>query len=310
MNGHPRHPGTEALAEFRAGVIDGTRGEQVAAHVAACPQCASVSERLGEVTTALASIPAPTMPRDLEARIASALAAEAARRDPAAVESASPDLTAASVGAVPSSEGSPGGVSPVPRPVTTPSPATARRRSRRRPAWQRSVTAPLGVFAAAAAYLVLAFVGYWLSGPGHQAAPSVASGGPAHAGQHNPAGQPGAHRLTPPLTPAIGGPASSSFVVQVAATNFSKSTLQAQVRQQLTPGSGESGGSRALPSRSLVACVMHVTGDRTPKLVEEARYQSQPAYVIAVPDHAWVVARGCTPAHPEMLTSVALASGR
>src|SRR5215510_5351674 len=75
-----RHPDTEALAEYRAGLIGGFRRRQLAAHVAGCAQCASVSERLDAVGSVLASAPAPAMPDEVERRIAAALAAEAAAR--------------------------------------------------------------------------------------------------------------------------------------------------------------------------------------------------------------------------------------
>jgi hypothetical protein len=60
------------------------------------------------------------------------------------------------------------------------------------------------------------------------------------------------------------------------------------------------------PSKSLVGCVQRLTGDARPELVEQATYQSQSVYMIAIANRAWVVAHGCTAANPEMLASVAL----
>src|SRR5690242_21785517 len=79
-----RHPDTEALAEYRAGLIGGLRRGRVAAHVAGCAQCASVSERLDAVGSMLASVPAPAVPDEVERRITAALAAEATARQSAA----------------------------------------------------------------------------------------------------------------------------------------------------------------------------------------------------------------------------------
>lgn len=139
MNGHPRHPGTDELAEFRAGVTDQARGEQLTAHLAECPDCASGNERLEQIPLILASIPSPALPGDVETRIIGALTAEAARRSSPA-----------------------SGSSPA---------AMSRRRS--------PVIAPLQGIAAVAACLVLAFVGFWLSDSGHPAHPSAAKGGAA-----------------------------------------------------------------------------------------------------------------------------------
>src|SRR5215469_16710707 len=74
------HPGTEALAEYRAGLIGGFRRRRLTAHVAGCGQCASVIERLDAVGSVLASVPAPAVPDEVESRIAAALAAEATAR--------------------------------------------------------------------------------------------------------------------------------------------------------------------------------------------------------------------------------------
>jgi hypothetical protein len=62
------------------------------------------------------------------------------------------------------------------------------------------------------------------------------------------------------------------------------------------------------PSRSLVGCVMHLTGDIPPAFVDRATYQSQPVYVIAISDEAWVVGIGCTAAQPALITSVNLST--
>lgn len=334
MNGHPRHPGTGELAEFRAGVTDGVRGDQVAAHLAECLECASVAERLGEVPALLASVPAPAMPADVEARITSALTAEAARRPAAPVDTTAPDAAAPDPAPADSA-----GSSPPPDPAIPLSSAPQRRRpARRRASRRRAVTAPLGALVATAACLVLAFIGYQLSGTGHPAGSSTASGGSAslHAGTNSPAGAqaPGMRpdsRNPATRSPAMGPASSAAFVVFVSTTNFRKATLQEQVRQQLSAGHstgpaaspGTSGSAGPIkpsagaapttgvnrwvsPSKPLVGCVMRLTRNARPELVEQASYQSRPAYMIAMANHAWMVERGCTAANPELLASVAL----
>ena len=61
-----RHPDAEALARYQAGDVDGFRGRRLAAHVADCARCASVTDDLAAVSTLLASVPAPSMPDAVE----------------------------------------------------------------------------------------------------------------------------------------------------------------------------------------------------------------------------------------------------
>jgi hypothetical protein len=188
------------------------------------------------------------------------------------------------------------------------------------------MTAPLGVLVAAAACLMLAFVGYRLSGTGHPATSSAVGGGTSSLnsrGNAQASGAPGARRHT--FNPATGtsmGPTTVSFVVLVSRTNFQKATLQAQVIQQMaapqntdpaaSPGSSVSTGPGSLltPSAQLIGCVKRLLGSTRPALVEEASYQSLPVYVIAMPSRVWVVARSATAADPKVLASAALPHGR
>lgn len=265
MNGHPRHPGTGELAKLRAGATDQAHGERLTAHLAECPDCVSVSERLDQVPLLLASIPPPALPGDVETRIAGALSTEAARRNSSVLSRL--------------------------RSVSS-WPAKGRRRS--------PVTASLTGIAAAAACLVLAFVGFWLSDTGHRASPPAAQGGAAHPRPDIPvSGMPDMHNAN--LSP-------DPFAVIVSTTNFRPSALQAQIARQFAVAGH--GGTRIFPSKSLVGCVMRLAGPTAPAFVEEATYQFQPVYVIAVPDHAWVIARDCTPGHPTVLVSVALPPAR
>jgi len=71
-----------------------------------------------------------------------------------------------------------------------------------------------------------------------------------------------------------------------------------------TPGGGAT--PEVAPSKSLVACVLHVTGNMPPAFVDRGTYQAKPVYVIAVSDEAWVVGIDCTATRPAVITSVLL----
>jgi hypothetical protein len=75
MNGHIDADG---LAEFRVGLITGRRQREIAAHLATCAQCASLADRLAEVSMLLAAVPAPAMPDAVSARLQAAFDAESA----------------------------------------------------------------------------------------------------------------------------------------------------------------------------------------------------------------------------------------
>ncbi|MCL2582323.1 MAG: hypothetical protein FWE35_07690 [Streptosporangiales bacterium] len=289
MNGLPRHPGTEEIAEFRAGITDGARGDLVAAHLAECLDCSSVSARLERLPLILAAFPQPALPASVEARVMAALAAESRR--------IAPDGTAGRLIEVGPASAAPGTRLPgLPGlPEGGPPPWFTRQR--------RILIAPLGVLIAAAACLLLAFVGLRLSGQGHP-------GGPAAGGRATPARE----RVS---AGGIAGPRENStspvlrerpFPVLVSSANLQGPTLQAQVRHQLTVGPGAD--NQVTPPRTLVGCVDQLTAGSRLTLVEEATYQSRPVYVIATRNRAWVVGRACTPAHPAVLASVALSPGR
>jgi hypothetical protein len=325
------HPDVEALANLRAGLVRGIHGRRIAAHVARCERCAQLSDQLSAVTWALASVPATSMPDAVGQRIGAAIAAEAAAR-----RAASPKT---------GSVADPSATSLVPASPAAASPAAERRHARRwspRPALGfaglRLRLSPIQMLAPVAACLLLAGLGYLLSMPGPARMPS--SAGPASAPRPAAAGSPkgsisrGPGRAISP-TSAAGG--NSAFIITVSGTRYQESTLRAQVSNQLakqalgssnislapvstgtpgseinksSPGNQEGGTGRPntgiVPSRQLVDCVMHLTRDVPPALVQRATYQTEPAYVIAVPDRAWVVHPSCTAAKPALITSVAL----
>ena len=201
--------------------------------------------------------------------------------------------------------------------------------------WQ-PIAATVVPVAACMALLGLA-LGYLHSGGGR---PSQAAGAPrlTSAGASSPSGPPSAGG--PRLRPAAIRPHGSAFMVTDTNTRYRKSTLPTQVRNRLaaegaapgrqptdtrsapvpatgsgdgvpnsrpataagTPGGGAT--PEVAPSRSLVACVLHVTGNVPPEFVDRGTYQAKPVYVIAVPDEAWVVGIDCTAARPAVITSV------
>lgn len=303
MSGHSHHPGTDDLADFLAGQMRGLRGKRVAAHVAQCRACASVSDRIGAVSPELAAAPPLTIPRQVDRRIMAAILTEAATRDAEAQRA--------------------GSAVPVRR-RTRP----ARLFSRRVPVF--SLTVPLGALVPAVMCLLLAVAGYLLAlpaAPGSHRA-SAAPGAAGSGAQHD--------------VPGAGRGSAAVFFVTVSHTDFRATTLQTQVQQQLQArtsapvvparsgtgaqsvvpqdGAAHQGSASASPSArtgtahltppgSLVGCVMHLTRDQEPAMVDRASYQSRPAYIIAVADHAWVVPLNCTAAHLSVIRSVALSPG-
>jgi hypothetical protein len=327
------HPDADALANFRAGLVEGIRGRRIAAHVTRCERCAQLSDRLSAVTWELASVPLPSLPDAVEQRIGAAIAAEVAARQVGS-------LTAGSR-ADPSAD-SPAPAGPEPACPAAAKPRRARHWSPRRalgPVGPRLRLSPLQMLVPVAACLLLAGLGYLLSAPRPSGTPSSAGQVPApsvSASGKGPITRGPRRAITPTggIEPALGGN-SAAFLVTVSGIRYRKPTLRAQVSSQLarralapsvgpapvttgTPGSENSPGDQTggsanrsnttrVPSRSLVGCVMHLTGNVPPVLVQLATYQGEPAYVIAVPDQAWVVHPSCTAARPALITSVALA---
>lgn len=73
------HPDAETIAEYQAGALAPwrvLRRRRIAAHLARCQECASVSRRLSAVTAVLAATPALAMPIDVAERLTVVLAAQ------------------------------------------------------------------------------------------------------------------------------------------------------------------------------------------------------------------------------------------
>jgi hypothetical protein len=288
------HPDATALAEYKAGLTGGRRARRLAAHVASCASCASVNDQLAAVTTVLASAPEPAMPDAVESRIMAALATEAALVTPHDTEAAH-DTAAKRDTALHPVGGDGGG-------------------SRRRPGGGRSGPGnrwlrPAVLASAAAACLVLFGGVYGIahlsSGSSSSSAASSAAGSAAAGSESSPlagAQAPGTHTR---LEPADSAPAAA-FAVTASGTNYQSATLAQQVRAQLARPAKTAAlpAAEAAPSAQLSACVLHLTGQMRPSLVDRATYQGKPAYVIAVTNWAWVVGTGCTASNPELIASV------
>lgn len=311
-----RHPDTDAIASLAAGFVSGLRARRLAAHVASCDRCAAVSEQLGAVSSMLASVPVPALQQDVGRQISAAIATEAAAR--AAAPSAA-DTTPAGVGA---DRGATGGLSP------SPSPGPRHARSRGQGSLRLRPAMAIGPVVAC----LLAGFGYLLS---HVGASSSSSEPVSAAAPHSSAAASSSASSGPvrKAEPANGRPVEAFSVVN-SGIRYQAATLPAQVggelktvndqqRGELTPvpsasatkapvsssaasGTGSAGGKVAAPSQTLVGCVLQVTGNIRPSLVDRAFYQGKPVYVIVVRDKAWVVGRGCTASDTELITSVSL----
>jgi hypothetical protein len=299
------HPDATALAEYRAGLTGGRRGwrpRRLAAHVASCPSCASVDDQLAAVTTVLASAPEPAMPDAVESRIMAALATEALATE-APVTETPHDTEAAHRTAAKRDTAL--------RPVGGDGGGSRRRPGGGRPGPGNRWLRPAVLASAAAACLVLFGGVYGIahlsSGSTSSSAASSAAAGSAAAGSGSSplagAQAPGTHTR---LEPADSAPAAA-FAVTASGTNYQSATLAQQVRAQLARSAKTAlPAAEAAPSAQLSACVLHLTGQRRPSLVDRATYQGKPAYVIAVTNWAWVVGTGCTASNPELIASVGL----
>jgi hypothetical protein len=295
-----RHPDATTLAEYKAGLTGGRRARRLAAHVASCDSCASVNDQLAAVTAVLASAPEPAMPDAVESRIIAALATEAAPVTETPHDTEAAHGTAAKRDTALRPVGGDGGG------------------SRRRPGGRSGRSGPgnrwlrPAVLASAAAACLVLFGGVYgiahlSSGSSSSSAASSAAGTAAAGSESSPlagAQAPGTHTR---LEPADSGQAAA-FTVTASGTNYQSATLARQVRAQLARPATTAAprAAEAAPSAQLSACVLHLTGQMRPSLVDRATYQGKPAYVIAVTNWAWVVGTGCTATNPELIASVGL----
>lgn len=77
----PTHPPLAELAEWDAGLLDPKRSAMRADHLAGCGPCAGALADVRAVSRRLATVPSPTMPAAVAARLDSVLAGEVDRRE-------------------------------------------------------------------------------------------------------------------------------------------------------------------------------------------------------------------------------------
>ena len=296
MRRHSAHVDANVLAELSAGLISGKRATRIHAHLAGCQHCARLSAGLAEIGTLLASVPSPAMPDSVTRRLNATLAREAAERSARVAAPAGPASQIAPDRVLNFRGGA----------------SRGRRRSFTSPAAARA-------FAAAAAACVVAAGGYTVV--------RLTSNGPGPSSGHNQAGAP-LHSATssgPAALPFIQSPADGStgtnilsFKVIDSGIDYRASTLRSQITGELgqvaTRGPARSSGADVLhaPSSQQYGCVMDVTGDIEPALVDSARYNGSPATIIALAhvgnqvSQAWVVGPACSADNTDILEHVTL----
>ncbi|HSS88077.1 MAG TPA: hypothetical protein VLL69_02070 [Streptosporangiaceae bacterium] len=287
------HPDDETIAAFREDLLPARRTARIAAHLAECPRCAEVDAQLAAVTAALARTPTPPMPASLAARLDAALAAEVAARSAAGASAGHADPAEGAVPAGPADRAAPPaarahrgpGTGPGhagPRP-SGPGPTGPGRRAGRPRAGSRL---SLRIAAAAAAVVVLAGGGYAIARVVSAGGQETAASSSGAAGSGNAASRPSGSALAPEAVPRV--PAGLPLVA--SGTTYRAGQLPAQVaavlRRYPAPGHVSAApppaaGVAAFPH--LAECASHVAGGQRPRLVDIARYGTQPAAVIVVP---------------------------
>lgn len=276
------HLDPDTAAEFRAGLITGHRERAINAHLATCAECASLSERIAQVSALLAAASVPTMPDSLARRLDSALADEIQK----------PIIRTASV---------------------------RRHRKRRLPSLADVVKVRL-LAPAAAGLAVLGGAAYGLSlvsgsSTTSGSASSVAAGSGrqplAHAPAAAGASSSGAKRFANGSDNS-GEATGSDSVINVVSSgvDFRSATLEQQVSGQLAIRST----LRTTPApAALASCVRNVS-DRNPLLlVESARYNGKPATIVVLTrsghTEAIVAGPACDATVSDILTSVIVSPG-
>jgi hypothetical protein len=152
---------------------------------------------------------------------------------------------------------------------------------------------------------------------------AVGSAGKSAHEQHN--------TLEP--APSSSASAATGFTFIESGTSYQRSTLEGLVRRvtnavtfgtvtpaSSAPASTPASAAESVPSAAassadrtsyeaspaLTGCVLRLTGEVTPSLVDRASYDGTPAYIIAVPSHVWVVRLGCTATDPQLITQAPL----
>jgi hypothetical protein len=313
------HPDADTLAACREGLLGRRRSARIRAHLARCSRCASIDHELAAVTTLLASAPAPRIPDELAARLDTVLAAESAAR--ARGESPAADGIPATSDGMPATAGATGGAAGGGSgPAGQAGPRPGRPRSTR-PARPWRVTA-LRAASVTAALLVIAGGGYGVSRllqGGNSAGNSSVSGG----SRSLPGVAPGARVPRQGGNSAAGSsraglmiPSGGVSLVR-SGTDYRPGQLAAQAEEVLARWPARSGGQSTSPvPTTLAGCVRLFAGVARPILVDEARYNGQPATIIinapaaGHPGRVWVIVPSCSAAGRQLVrTAVLPASG-
>jgi hypothetical protein len=260
------HVDAESLALCAEGLLSGRRSERVRAHVATCPECATAQSRLSEVPALLAQVPPPSLPPGIAARLDAALSAETARRTAQAPGHA-PDRAA---------ELTPERAAPARSPEAVPDRRAPRRRGLRLPVAAR-------VLAVAGVLVVAGGVGYVVaqSSPPTSTSSSSVPGGAA-APLHSAVARSNVR------TPSLG---TTTFTVTHSGISYHPHVFAHQAARVLAQSStglirpGSQPGQSRRSGPALTGCVTTVVGAQRAgevKLVDQARYQGQPATIIVV----------------------------
>lgn len=296
-----RHASAEELASLDLDGLRPRKAAKVRAHVGSCVQCTQLNSEMSAVPAMLADVSYPPMSANMSARIDTALAAESAQR----------------VATAPASE-------------------AHRRdlpeRSRRpRGSWQLPGMSVLGtrLVAAAGALVIVGFGGYEIAS---HAGNTVAGTSAASSGS---AAAPPVSQMS--LGPSVhyGEPTSTRSVNTVSSdTNFTAANLGAQASAAAlaakergyvgaraatapapTANAKTANGGAASSSTSdsqLASCLDGIAGSQTVVLVEQAKYEGQPATIIMTAQTAtrsaevWAVSPSCSASHPDVLNHVSL----
>jgi hypothetical protein len=163
--------------------------------------------------------------------------------------------------------------------------------------------------AAAAALIVVAGIAYGLASlphpPGGPSASGPAAGGPAES--------PHVNRPSPPIeSPAEVEPGSVLHVID-SGTDYQPGTLARQAAAVLDRHAGSNAGqAQQTVTPQVQACVRVITGGRTPRLVDMARYRGRPATIIiqapatGQPGRVWVAGPACPAQHGDLLAHARL----
>jgi hypothetical protein len=271
------HVDAESLALCAEGLLSRRRTARVRAHLTGCAACARTATALGEVTTRLSQVPAPPLPAAVAARLDAALSAESAQR------AASP--------------------APAPVPTTAPAGAPGPRPPRRGPLWSPSALRILA--AAGVAVVVAGGVGYGLSqlsgsSSSSSSSHSGAAAVPAASANRAPNAEPNLGTSPGPRMHSGANPGGTTTRYIRSDTDYRAGTLVVQAQQKLAvydvPGIT---GPGIVPATQVPAtvldCVSRIAGTRRVVLVDQARYERQPAIVMVLdtPETVKAVSSSC-----------------